>query len=262
MQQRRLVFVLAFAVLVPSHLLGQVNASGCPAGSVVPPPTGMVAWWPLGESTGSTVSDASGNSHDGSTRAGPIGAPGSPKSVPGFVTGALYFSQNSYVRVQPGVNFGTGDFSIDAWIKTTAFPPIVNNMGLFGGYRLYINASHQLVLQLGLTTIGAVTVIGPSISSGQWNFVGVVVNRSTSKVSFYSKVAGSSGPLVPVMVFQNFAGVSATSSQPLDIGRAAGPPLAGIGKTFRIKTIVARSFGSEREGADRAFAIATLSLCT
>jgi hypothetical protein len=45
-----------------------------------------------------------------------------PTSVPGKVDSALSSSSKNYVQVpnHSELNFGTGDFSIDAWVRTKA----------------------------------------------------------------------------------------------------------------------------------------------
>ena len=73
----------------------------------------MTAWYPLDEPVGPIAADLiAGN--NGIHLGGPI-------PLPGKVAGALSFNGvNQYVSIPtaPAVNFGTGDFSIDTWIRT------------------------------------------------------------------------------------------------------------------------------------------------
>lgn len=77
-------------------------------------PYAMTAWWPLDEPGPSNAADIVG-ANDGTHVNGP--AP-----TPGKVAGALSFDgSDDFVRVpdHPSLDFGIGDFSVDAWVRTT-----------------------------------------------------------------------------------------------------------------------------------------------
>jgi hypothetical protein len=80
----------------------------------ITPPSGMVAWWPLDETSGPTAHDISGYANNGTWM-------NSPAPVNGKVAVALSFNGSNSVDVpdHSELNFGTSDFSIDLWIKTT-----------------------------------------------------------------------------------------------------------------------------------------------
>jgi Concanavalin A-like lectin/glucanases superfamily len=93
-------------------------------------PTGMTAWWPLDETSGTTVWDVAGG-FDGTAQPGPIGGLGPVSSASGpptfpFPTGevgtSLFFSGTQRVEVpsNPALEPGTGDFTIDAWVIYSA----------------------------------------------------------------------------------------------------------------------------------------------
>lgn len=167
-------------------------------------PQGAVAWWPLNETTGSTVVDIVGG-HNGTTLSGPIGqipsgtggpSPGKTPLVvlPAVVGGSLYFYTNqTYVQVPHNALLqpGSGDFSIDAWVYPVQVGPglvqpivdkfdAVNNMG----YALYIqspganNARLKFVYGDGSLSL-AVQSIAP-IAYAQWHHVAVTVKRTPS----------------------------------------------------------------------------------
>ena len=166
------------------------------------PPSGMVAWWPLDETSGATsVRDIWGG-NNGTPLPGPIGpigppangpAPGSlaPIAPPAAVGGSLYFYSQAKRFVQvPNVsslNFGAGDFTIDAWVYasqvgTDVVQPIVDKLQLAGnpvggiGYRLFIlNGQVHFVLLDGGT---AVNTQAP-ITFGLWQHVAVVRKGGT-----------------------------------------------------------------------------------
>jgi len=168
-------------------------------------PTGLVAWWPMDE-TGSepTIYDMTGY-YLATPLPGLVGA-GGPNPVPGKVDvtntslGALEFiGSNSASLTNPGTinafNFGSGSFSIDAWIKTdmpTQTAPIVDKLAnQTNGYSFSIQGTSVLAFPtLAIGTSSGVQVFqGPAIAVGQWNFVGVVVNPPS--VEFY--VGGDPG---------------------------------------------------------------------
>ena len=190
------------------------SALGC-----VTPPTGMVAWWPLDETSGTTSIDLAGFNNSGTRINGPV-------PVPGKVLGGLQFDGiNDYVSVpdHSELNFGTGDFSIDAWVKTSAntnLRIIVDKQTLNGyayqGYSFYLNAGY-LTLQLadGLPPT-YFTNWSPFvfIADGIWHHVAVTVSRSiTGGIVFYKDgVATQFGdPTV--------RSGSLTTTSPLTIGR-------------------------------------------
>jgi hypothetical protein len=96
-------------------------------------PSGMVGWWPMDEVSGDTmVTDIAGSFNDAGTPkpSGLVGYttnnPG-PQPAVGVVGGALWFFNGTHVEVaapSTDLDVGTGDFSIDAWIRVTAHQPI------------------------------------------------------------------------------------------------------------------------------------------
>jgi hypothetical protein len=103
---------------------------------------GLVAYWPLDEGGGTTTSDLSGNGNDGTLNGGPIW-------VEGKFGGALNFdgSDDHVDCGNPSIlDFGTSDFTISAWIKTTNAlgETIFGNGGDDGGgirVRLYVEGN-------------------------------------------------------------------------------------------------------------------------
>jgi cysteine-rich repeat protein len=75
----------------------------------------MLAWWPLDESAGPIAMDVAGGHH-----ASYIGAP-APESD-GRVGGALRVDPGQLATAGGDFDFGTGDFSIDAWVKLGSVP--------------------------------------------------------------------------------------------------------------------------------------------
>ena len=154
---------------------GYFVRSGC-----TPPPPGMAAWWPFDEKAGSVAFDRAGG-HDGTFVNGP--AP-----VAGVVDGARSFNGSQSVQVAdaPGIDFGTGDFTFDAWLKTSrsgSFVDVILDkrsvaMGGYLGYHVFLYQG-RLGLQLddgGYTNYGSAAFV----ADGAWHHVAITVQRAAS----------------------------------------------------------------------------------
>ena len=180
--------VVYFTVIAP--------AGGCTRNPCAPPPSGMVAWWPLDEPNGATLFvDATGNGHTALVESsGPVGSPGSPFFASGKVAGAKYFYGLSPRgrALSAGLNVSTNSFSVDCWVNPvltgpTFWHPIVDKLNQTSpttgvGYALGL-LNTNLVLKVGDGTIYTYTSLG-SVSYAAWNFVAVVVDRVAKTVTF------------------------------------------------------------------------------
>ena len=100
---------------------GMVASSKYTISAIVAPTSGLIGYWTLdaahvsGYTNGSTAYDTSGNSKNGTF----INA---ISSVTGKIAEALSFSGSNAVSVADDAiwNFGSGDFTISAWINTTS----------------------------------------------------------------------------------------------------------------------------------------------
>jgi PKD repeat protein len=171
-----------------------VHKSACTA-----PPSNMVAWWPLDE--GATATDIAGSNHGTYT--------GSFGHATGVVDHAVSLDgESGYVEVpdNPSLNFGTGDFSIDAWIfhkpdNSSGVQVILdkreNSASGTIGYSFYLyngQLGFQLADGVGATSTcetypassppGAsctnYIVNGPNLADGLWHHVAVTVKRDNS----------------------------------------------------------------------------------
>ncbi|MDW8203119.1 MAG: LamG-like jellyroll fold domain-containing protein, partial [Cyanobacteriota bacterium SKYGB_h_bin112] len=96
----------------------------------VQPPSGLIEWWPLDETSGTVVNNLiphpiSGHGpdlHNGTSNPGAIGGTG-PAPIAGMVGGALQFDgTDDFIEVSDGagtLSHGnpTSNFTIDAWVK-------------------------------------------------------------------------------------------------------------------------------------------------
>ncbi|MDQ1728731.1 MAG: hypothetical protein QOD33_856, partial [Pyrinomonadaceae bacterium] len=220
-----------------------VNCPPC-----VQPPQGMSAWWSFDEANGATaVNDFAGVNNAGAPKPGnTIGAPNAPGAVAGRVSGAFNFNSagastgpNVEVPDHPEINFGTGNFTIDAWVllaqpSAIYFHPIVdklqmNSAGTTGtGYALNLVSSFSTGarLQLTLGTSGPLLNYGPnapSVPFNAWTHVTVTVNRGTGVVTFY--INGTqlppSGPPLPAGSLDNNLPLLIGESRFLGLGQQA-----------------------------------------
>jgi hypothetical protein len=203
--------------LHPRNLFDDTPLHGC-----APAPSNLVGWWPLDDvSGGTTVAaiNASGGANpslSGTPYPAPLGM-GGPTPISGVVGGALSFDGvNDYVEIpdNAALNFGSGDFSIDAWIRTTQTSGI--NVILDKreqqpkGYSLYCyNGSLGLQLAIG----GNYANYGSNayVADGNWHHIAVTVDRTSNIIGWFldgQPKASNANPL---------AG-SLTNTSPLRLG--------------------------------------------
>src|ERR1051326_8607774 len=212
------------------------NVTICQAPCCASQPANMVAWWPLDEVIGAaSVNDIAGFNNQGIPKpgghvVGPSG-PG-PWSVTGEVHGALYFV-GPYIEVAPQaeLDFGTGDFSIDAWVKPAhcsagagSSSGIVDKFKSPTGYSFYLDQPAVGVAHLYLKINNSPTFVSSgtiSTLSPSWSHVAVTVARpsnGTAVGTFYINGL-SAGSFTPP------AG-SVTNTLPLWIGKTRIYPSA------------------------------------
>ncbi len=158
----------------PDRINGGSDA-GCVAA-----PAGLVAWWPLDETDGVGSEDITAD-HDGIRIDGPT-------PIAGNVAGGLTFDGvDDYVEVadDSGLDFGTGDFSVDAWIRTTSLsvePELLldkrreQSVGGAQGWALFL-FDGRLWFQLSSGAAAHNFDSGVSVNDDQWHHVAVTVDR-------------------------------------------------------------------------------------
>jgi hypothetical protein len=160
-----------------------------PTLSCVPPPSGLVSWWSADLASGATVPDISGGNN------GTIS--GGVAIVPMEVGEAFQFDGSSG-RINMGnpgnLNFGTGAFSLEAWLNWDGGGSSVNNIirkSNFGpdsgsGYWLRIGRDARIIeFSVGATTgpEGQSLMTAP-ISSGIFRHV-VAAKNSAGDMNIY-----------------------------------------------------------------------------
>jgi hypothetical protein len=184
-----------------------------------PPPSNMVGWWPLDEQSGTTATDIV-NSNNGTHMNSPV------PTASGKVNGALEFygANNDYVEVPDNsvLNFGEGDFSIDAWINNGS-GPIVSKFSTGGiGYVLTSETCLCTSSPPG-TRILILTVVGSGggfnyefcgeIPPDQLSHVAAVIDRDANTAKCYVNGVLQNTITIPITG-------STTNSDPLFIGHS------------------------------------------
>jgi len=213
--------------LAVNQTIGNLNFGNRPD-TCVPAPRDLKAWYPLDEQTGATqVNDIAGYNNWGTPKpGGSVGTPNGPAPVIGKVPpGALYFYTGHYVEVPPQseLDFGTGDFSIDAWVRAVGcdsgfLSPIVDKLKVSPstGFSFYLDQSPAgtafLKLQINASTF---TSTASFAANNTWTHVGVTVQRNPARGVFY--ING-----VPAGTFTPPLG-TVTNTQPMWIGEIRVP---------------------------------------
>ena len=157
----------------------------------VPAPSGMTLWLPFDEASGTT----SANLYAGGNNGTQINAPS--VNLGGYVANSLCFNganQSVSVPDYPAINPGTGDLSVDAWVKrdpasgnTVRIIVDKRNPTTTVGYSLSVsfgNLLFQLCDSPGNFTNYRDTGVLPA--DNQWHFIAVTVSRNlTNGGRFY-----------------------------------------------------------------------------
>jgi hypothetical protein len=194
-----IVFVVALAIILPkffktsgpiiasSPIIQTTNSvishttivSTTPALQEMPNP---VAYWKFDEVNGTIASDSSGNGYNGVLK-------GNITRVEGKSGNALSLvAENDYVDIGTNdiFNFdgGSGDFTIDAWIKPTVMPSFVSAIvakateSPFSGWSFYIYGNNDGThpansLGFGGNGVWEITSAANIITPGEWTHIAV-----------------------------------------------------------------------------------------
>ena len=156
------------------------------ATNCVPPPTNMVLWLPFDETSGNISANLASPPNPGTQYGHPLSLHGQ------YVDNSLQFQGTNYVSVPdyPGIEIGTNDFTIDAWVNfmgpRQADPTNVivsKSSSLFGapGYTLMLCTNKGLIFDIN----GNIFNENFPIVTNGWHFVAVSVSQSTGAAFFY-----------------------------------------------------------------------------
>ncbi|MBI4973060.1 DUF2341 domain-containing protein [Candidatus Roizmanbacteria bacterium] len=177
---------------------------------------GPVAYWKFDEGYGTNTRDSSPNASNGTVNSATW------KSEDQCLSGkCLFFTSTNTVSIADPVNgsldFGTGDFTISAWIRTASSASNRNlirkgaGAGL-SGWRFGIEGGVPNVL-IG-DTVGYTegNVGSTSVADNKWHLVTVVFNRSSNAVGYVD--GNATGGVLPISTKNG----SVNNSSTVDIG--------------------------------------------
>lgn len=205
-------------------LIGTDPKTGCsseytltvdPCANCTPTPPNLVAWWPLDESGSETTAKELVAAND----AADFGT----TKVPCAVQYGRQFNATSSVlkaNDHPKINVGTGNLTLDAWIRSTSNPTymgIVEKRSLSPdlGYAMYLkNGDLAFSLGDGSTSTEYVATSNVNLIDGFWHHVAVTEDRGNAAAGSTLYIDGQ-----PVTVLPGFAGSgSLTNTEKLLIG--------------------------------------------
>jgi hypothetical protein len=177
-----------------------------PPCALVPP--NLVGWWPMDEVTNAiairalTANGTPDFPRNGIAKPAAVGVSNGPSPVPGVVGGAIKFDGvDDYVEIpdQPSLNFGTTNFSIDAWVRTTQNNGVAVILDKrrgppYQGYHLF-TSDGTLFLQLASGGTFQNYSSTAFIADGNWHHIAVIVDQMNFQITWY--IDGIAKPPIP-----------------------------------------------------------------
>lgn len=166
------------------------------------------AYWPLGETSGTTAVDYSGAGHNGNlSNSVTLGVTGPrPPSYAGFDAGKTAYQfdgATAYINCGNGPSLsGTTDFTVEAWVNTTATTMarlISQRSGFDGEYMFDINADGSL--QFTIYGGGYQFNFGTArkVNDGLWHHIAAVRNGTNGAIYIDGTLAANAtGPVRPL----------------------------------------------------------------
>jgi concanavalin A-like lectin/glucanase superfamily protein/BNR repeat protein/dockerin type I repeat protein len=184
---------------------------------------GAIARWSFDEGSGGSALDSSGNGNDAAiVGAAYISGPREGALVFDGVDDYLFASDAESGGVTgSGLDMGTRDWTVSAWIKTVSSGMLVTKMGFIGGanpdgWGMSVSGNGTLGAHISKSNGDQVNVFagdGRRVDDGQWHHVAVVFQRSGSMSRFVD--GGLSGARYDLSAL---AGQSIDNDRRLEIG--------------------------------------------
>ena len=131
-------------------------------------PRGVIAYWNMDETTGTTAVDSSANSHDGTL----AGTTFDSSSTVGKYAGALDFDGNNDIITAP-INVSETDYAVSLWFRTNTDGGLYGVGITGGGYDRFISVSGGRVWACVWNWTASEWLITPgsNFRDGQWHHV-------------------------------------------------------------------------------------------
>ncbi len=178
----------ALALLLVSLVLpGLTMAAG--DDDCATPPGNMVGWWPFDENVGGSTAVDTVIGNDGNYVGSPLPDFG---RVGGGITVDTQSPNNDFVEIphHADYNFGTGDFSIDAWVKPTGLGTFLSKHDGTTGWELRFDLISNLHLFVKVEGAGGgISGIDCGVFPGSlsnWYHVAVTVDRSADEIRCFA----------------------------------------------------------------------------
>jgi hypothetical protein len=180
------------AVGTNSVTIGAMNAAGTGTATLVisisasaPGPSGLVGWWKLDESSGTTAADSSGNGNNGTLSGGTWQASG------GHIAGALHLNAFDVVNCGAAASLNTPSVTVAFWMNPDSLGNVipVDKLPTTGslGYAVKLRDTGTIWFRVGAEGGPALDVYGGSniYTNGVWTHVACSFDAATGNMRMY-----------------------------------------------------------------------------
>ena len=137
----------------------------------------LIGYWEFNEGEGTTVSDSSGNGHDGTFL-------GSPVWVPGIYEGALSFIDGDSLVEIPSIDMSLSEATIAGWVKPNGSQPDWSAILFMRGSASGFNVNGlQLMYHWADAGNSYGFATGITLADGEWNFATMTIEPT--QATFY-----------------------------------------------------------------------------
>lgn len=194
---------------------------------------GAVAYWRLGELSGTAAADSTGNGRTGTIAGGvTLGQPGVVRTDPNTSMRFDGSTASLLVADHASLNFGTASFTVEAWVYNEAGTGIKDYVAKGGdtsataGWMLRRSGGGSVNLQMGVSdgVTQVVEVVNNAAPSGQWRHMVGVVDRGAQLLRLYANGAHIGTDLTIAAVG------SVSNAVSLGIGSANGVSVGQLGR--------------------------------
>jgi len=171
-----------------------LNVPPWAANLVASPENLPIAYWQFDELSGSSALDSAGNGHTG-TIVGTVRSPGKiggALSFNGMSDYVFAFDAQSGGTNGAGLDMGSRDWTLAAWVQTTSSGMVLTKMGFVGGsnpdgWGMSVSGNGTVggvLHKSGVATVNIFSGDGATVNDGQWHHIAVVFSRAGSMIRY------------------------------------------------------------------------------